>query len=378
MTGARDLARADAILEALSLERRPPDVRFLEDLFLRFQRRVATETLARPAGDPQAFDAGRFFEEWVEEERGLVGEERVRAFEWLAVSCGFAATAVRGECRRPWEEGAPGRDEQRPGAGEGGFSSKVNVAVAHRAVVALIEGRRILADAAFPLPVLLPLDPPAQEIPTGMGMLSVERPGGGDEVRVTCDGRGEVTELLRLAGAPPSLPLSLEEISRTPPVHETPHDARGSKTSFALRVLDDRVLFWRAGRLTVLDAWSRLEYPLPVSERAALEKLFAIELEGVSLQEESREESSSAPATLSVFHLSPIPADEARGRVARGGLPLSLVASRQTRVEESGEGSRITIEATLKGPVPPAGPGEAVRKTLVFHLVSELFELSRG
>jgi hypothetical protein len=130
--------------------------------------------------------------------------------------------------------------------------------------------------------------------------------------------------------------------------------------------------------MTVLDAWSRLEYPLPVSERAALEKLFAIELEGVSLPEESREESSSAPATLSVFHLSPIPADEARGRVARGGLPLSLVASRQTRVEESGEGSRITIEATLKGPVPPAGPGEAVRKTLVFHLVSELFELSRG
>ena len=376
MTGARDLARADAILEALSLERRPQELRFFEDLFLRFQRRVATETLTRPAGDPQDFAAAGFLADWVEEERGLVGEERAQAFEWLARELGFDVSLAEGGCVRPWE--AARRDDEGRGSGEGGFSSKVNVAVAHRAVVGVIEGRRILADAGFPLPVLLPLDPPAQEIPTGFGTLSVARPGGSDETRVTCDGRGEVTELLRLAGAPPSLPLSLEEISRTPPVDETPHDARGSKTSFALRVLDDRVLFWRAGRMTVLDAWSRLEYPLPVSERAALEKLFAIELEGVSLPEESREESSSAPATLSVFHLSPIPADEARGRVARGGLPLSLVASRQTRVEESGEGSRITIEATLKGPVPPAGPGEAVRKTLVFHLVSELFELSRG
>jgi hypothetical protein len=46
-------------------------------------------------------------------------------------------------------------------------------------------------------------------------------------------------------------------------------------------------------------------------------------------------------------------------------------------VEAEPGGSLITIRATLAD-VPPAGPGEAVRKTLVFHLVSELFELSRG
>ncbi|HEX5855574.1 MAG TPA: hypothetical protein VFZ57_08135 [Thermoanaerobaculia bacterium] len=379
MTDAGDLARADAILEALSLERRPPDAAFFEGLFLRFQRRVATETLTRPAGAPQGFDAGRFFAEWVEEERGLVGEERARAFEWLAVSCGFDAAAVRGECLRPWENDVPGRDEPRLGPGDGGFSSKVNFAVAHRAVLASIEGRRILADAGFPLPVLLPLDRPAREIPTGMGSLSaILAPDG--FVHVKCDARGEVAELLRFFPERSSSPLSLslEELSRTSPGEEAQHDARGGETSFALRVLDDRVLFWRAGRMTVLDAWSRLEYPLPASERAALEKLFAIELEGVSLPEEPREEDPSAPATLSVFHLSPIAADEARGRVARGGRPLSLVASRETRIEESAEGSRITIEATLKGPLPPAGPAEPVRKTLVFHLVSELFELSRG
>jgi hypothetical protein len=377
MTHARDMARADAILEALSLERRPLTLRFFEDLFLRFQRRVATETLTRPGGAPQAFDAGGFFAEWVDEERGLVGEERARAFEWLAVNCGFDVTTVRGECLRPWEEDAPGCDGPRLGPGDGGFSSKVNLAVAHRAVVASIEGRRILADAAFPLPVLLPLDPPAKEIPTGMGSLSATVAPGGS-VRVTCDGRGEVAELLRFFPAPTASPFPFEEICRPLPGAGAQHDARGSKTSFALRLLDDRVLFWRAGRMTVLDAWSRLEYPLPASDRAALEKLFAIELEGISLPEEPHEKNPSAPATLSVFHLSPIPADEARGRVGQGGLPLSLVASRETRVEESGEGSRITIETTLAGPIPPAGPAEAVRKTLVFHLVSELFELSRG
>jgi hypothetical protein len=377
MTGAMDLARADAILEALSLERRPPDLRFFEDLFLRFQRRVATETLTRPPGDPQAFDAERFFAEWVEEERGLVGGERARAFEWLAVNCGFDVSAVRGECLRPWEEDAPGRDEPRLGPGDGGFSSKVNLAEAHRAVVASIEGQRVLADAAFPVPVLLPLDPPAREIPTGFGMLSVARPGGSDEIRVTCDARGEVADLLQLLPAPATSSFPFEEICRPSPGAGTRHDVRKSRTIFALRLLDDRVLYWRAGRMTILDAWSRLEYTLRTSERAALEKLFAIELQGVTFPEEQGEVGDGAPATLSVFHLSPIPADEARVRVAPGGPPLSLVASRETRVEESGEGSRITIEATLAGPVPPSGPTEAVRKTLVFHLVSELFELSR-
>jgi hypothetical protein len=78
-----------------------------------------------------------------------------------------------------------------------------------------------------------------------------------------------------------------------------------------------------------------------------------------------------------VFHLSPIGVDEARSRAVHDGPPLSLVASRQVQVEASGEGSRITVTATLGKPVPPAGPGEAVRKTLVFHLVAGLFDLSR-
>jgi hypothetical protein len=368
-------AGVGAVLDALGLERRPPDGRFFEDVFLRFQRRLACETLTRPPGDPQAFDAERFFAEWVEEETGLAGEERARAFEWFVRELGFDVSLAEGACARPWE--AARRDDEGRGAGQGGFSSKVNIAAVHRAVVASIEGRRILADAGFPLPVLLPLDPPAREIPTGFGILSVARPDGSDEIRVTCDARGQVADLLQLLLAPAERSFPFEGICRPSPDAGAQHDARGSATSFALRVLDDRVLFWRAGRMTILDAWSRLDYALPASERSAIEKLFALELGDVVLPRGAVGDPAE-PATLSVFHISPVAADKARRRIARETPAYSLVASRELRVEESSAGSRLSIHATLAGPVPTAGPGEAVRKTLVFHLVSELFELSRG
>jgi hypothetical protein len=183
-----------------------------------------------------------------------------------------------------------------------------------------------------------------------------------------------VAELLRFLPAQTASTLPLEGLSRTPPGASARHE---NDEVFALRLLDDRVLFWRAGRMTVLDAWSRLEYALPASERSAIEKLFALELGDVDLPREA-DEDAAKPATLSVFHMSPVAADEARSWIARETLRYSLVASRELRIEESGAGSRLGIHATLAGPVPPAGPGEAVRKTLVFHLVSELFELSRG
>jgi len=243
----------------------------------------------------------------------------------------------------------------------------------HRAVIASIGGRRILADAAYPLPVLLPLDAPAREFPTGFGTLTGKSRAGDGDIRVTCDARGEETELVRVDLAANPSPPPLKEISRT---LQGDSPRPGAQGSFALRVLDDRVLFWRAGRMTILDAWSRLEYPLPSGARAAIEKIFALDLEGIPLPEEPRQEAPE-PATLSVFHLSPVAPLEARERVGRDPLPLILVSSRTQQVEAVPGGSRVTIRATLAD-VPPAGPGEAVRKTLVFHLVSELFELSRG
>jgi len=366
----------DELLEALGLERRPPDTRFFEDLFLRFQRRVATETLTRPAGNPGAFDAEAFVGNWVEEERGLVGEERARAFAWLAGQLGFACEVESSFCFRPWE--TVELDEQRWSEGADGFSLKGNGAAMHRAVIAAIAGRRILADAGYPLPVLLPLDAAAREFPTGFGTLSVHR--AEDEsagFRVLCDARGAETELLRLKPSCAGSPVPLEELCGPLPGASPRLGAGGSKSAFALRVLDDRVLFWRRGRMTILDAWSLLEYPLPASERVAIEKIFALELEGVVLPEEPAGEAAE-PATLSVFHLSPVAPLEARERVGRNPFPLILVSSREERVEEDASGgSRVTIRATLAD-VPPAGPGEAVRKTIVFHLVSEIFALARG
>jgi hypothetical protein len=64
-------------------------------------------------------------------------------------------------------------------------------------------------------------------------------------------------------------------------------------------------------------------------------------------------------------------------RLSLEGAPPELIASRELLVEAAAEGARIALSATLARPVPPAGPGEAVRKTLVFHLVSELLSLSR-
>jgi arylamine N-acetyltransferase len=346
---------ADSFLEALGHERRPPDARFFEDLFLRFQRRVAPETLTRAAGDESEFDPEAFAAEWIEEERGLVAGERVRMFQWLARGCGFEVAALPAESYRPWEDQED--EDSSNGRGRGAI---------HSILIATIDGKRVLADAGFPLPVLVPLDPPPAEIPTGMGSLfaTVERDGS---ARIACDARGDVTDLLHVPPTTKSDVFPFEEISRTSPGGSPTPDENGA---FALRLLDDRVLFWRAGRMTILDAWSRLDYPLAASERAVLARLFALELEGVALPDEP---ARRGPARLSVFHRSPLPAAEARRRAAKEIPDLTLVTGHEILVEQSGGGSRVEVRATLSPTLPPEGPGEAVRKTLVFHLASGLF-----
>jgi hypothetical protein len=352
---------ARAWLDALGLEPRLPDVRFLEDLFHVFQRRVAYETLTRAAGNPAAFDAEAFAAEWAEEERGLTGEERARAFAWLASEIGFDVALEESLCSRPWTTPEPG--VERLGAGAGGFSSKVNGPEAHRSVIATIEGRRILADAALPLPVLVPLDMPPMEIPTGFGTLSAV-----DGPSVTCDARGEVAELLRLLLAPHPNPFPLEELRRPSP------DA--SPTPFALRVLDDRVLHWAGGVMTILDAWSVLTYPLAGAERAAFESLFALNLDGVELPAVP---ASDIVPVLTVFHTAPLSPEEVRRGLERAERPASdLIAPPEAVIEAIPGGSRIARSARFLARVPAAGPGESVRRTLVFHLAMDLLRLGEN
>jgi hypothetical protein len=306
-------------------------------------------------------DPERFFERWIDEEAGLVGIERTLVFLRLSRDLGFDARLVRGTCQLPFEE-APGSSSK--GRGDG-------AAAAHAAVLVGLGGRDVLADAGYPLPVLLPLDPAAHEIPSPWGKLSVNKEKGNEnaEVVVDVDGRGAVTEAIRLERAPAEDPLPFEEWFP------------GGLTVFsepsALRLHDDRVLFWSRGTMTVLDPWSRLTYPLPFSEKKTLEALLGLNLDGVDLPETVVAAAADSPAVLTVYHASPLSPDEVHRRLSLEGAPPELIASRELLVEAAAEGARIALSATLARPVPPAGPGEAVRKTLVFHLVSELLSLSR-
>jgi hypothetical protein len=391
-----------SFLDAIGLSPSVPTPRFFEDLFLRFSSRVAYETLTRhphETGDftaRQPFDAEGFFREWVEEERGVAGARRALAFAALARELTFDVRLVSGRCLRPLG---------RAGDALGAIGP-------HVAVLALLEGRRVLADPVFPVPVLLPIDPPAVDIPSPLGKLSVVPGRAAGEVRVLADVRGNVEELCV---------VWLETSDASPP---PPAESR-APGAFALKVHDDRILFWSAGRMTVLDPWSRLTYPLPAGERAVLAALFGVNLEGALLEAPALSE----PAVLTVYdsmHLSPAEAlerlgtpeghltlrpdgtrienvvEEAEGfvwtvagengrdrrseRIVRhaDGVEVvhlagdSPVVSRRFVLQPRAEGTRLSLASVLARPVPAAGPGESVRKTLVFHLVTELLALSKG
>ncbi len=96
-------------------------------------------------------------------------------------------------------------------------------------------------------------------------------------------------------------------------------------------------------------------------------------LEGVDLPPVA---AAALEPSLTVFHAVALAPDEVRRELgATPPPPASLVASREAVVEAVPGGSRIALTARLNAPVPPLGPGEAVRKTLVFHLAMELLGL---
>jgi hypothetical protein len=377
--GLSDAAKELLDFLGLSADTRSP--RAFEDLFLRFQARVPYETLSqtrRGELEPEAL-----FIAFLEEGGGSAGEERARAFAALAEALGYDVRGVQGEARAggAW----------RP----------------HSALVARLGPSDALADAAYPLPVLLPIGS-AEEIPTAYGKLSLAR--SGEELSVVFEGRGEREERIRLGMEP-----------REGGVAEPTLDAR------LVRVLDDRVLTLQGGALVVEDAWSRLETPYDAAANAdALKTLFARE-------DLSREELALLPppasgsATLRVFDRGEADAGALRARLASPRGLLSLLAP-GTRAEETTEepagwtwrlveedgtaraervlrtasglevvpldpeaelsrrvyaieprpwGAHLSLTVTLAREVPPLLLGESVRKTLVFHLASELLALSK-
>jgi hypothetical protein len=197
--------------------------------------------------------------------------------------------------------------------------------------------------------------------------LAIREANGDEGLRVTCDARGDVADLLRFR--PPPLPSLRPGTSPRQEGHK-------SKEIFALRVLDDRALYWAGGVMTILDVWSRFRYPLAGRERAALESLFALDLDGADFPEVGAPE---FPPVLTVFHSVPLLPEDVRRSLDLGGpAPSPLVAARRADVTDAPGGSRIALTATLGEPVPAAGPGESVRKTLVFHLAMDLLALGCG
>jgi hypothetical protein len=331
---------------------------------------------------PARFGADEALAAWLEDGTGCCGEPRVRAFEALAVAAGFAV------------EVAPARR-----------------ASGQRHRVLLAQDRRLLLDPAFPLPVPLSLDPPAQAESTGYGTLSV-RAGDGDRFELLLETRGDERVLYQCE---PGEALSWSD------GEEEGCGETGSEELF--RLLDDRLLRWRSGILEVSDAWSRLRLPLPASDPESVEALFGprhAELE----QSEASKRPVPAP-TLAVYHASAAgerrlrtllaePAVHAallpegwtvKGLAVRGngfdralvdgdaplrteritlvpdGIvvqaegPLAFFPTRSWRLEPRPAGTRLRLLATLHDPVPPRGLPERTRRRLVFELASELLAL---
>jgi hypothetical protein len=359
------LSEAEAeTVAALGLEPGEPTPRLFEDLFLRFTRLVPHERVSRRA------DRARTPEEvlaaHLEEGLGAAGAERVETFLALARGLGYDAHAVAAE-----------------GARTG------------RLVLARLAGRRVLADVETPLGLLVPVDDAARDLPGPTGRLSLERVGGG--LRLVEEGRGEqatvwTTELL--------------------PAPEAGEDPEGAP--LLVRLDDDRRTSWDGRAVEVIDAWSRLVYAPPDAE--ALDALFRVPSgplpagpavaptltvwdshdhdparlrrvvaspdgqrrllpPGVSAGEPDptptgwawtlRDETGGF---LRRDHVEPL-GDGARVTTLEGETPVS---SRRLRVDEG----RLELTAVLSRPIPPRGPADSVRKTLVFHLVTELLALA--
>jgi hypothetical protein len=364
----------NAVLEALEALGHPggtlPEPRLLAELFVRFQVQVPLRRAGRGTAEER-------LAAWLEEGAGLCGEARTEAFATLAAEAGFALET--GHAR-----GAAGDPR----------------------TVLLSNGGRLLLDVSFPLPVPVPLDPPAADLATGYGSLRVRPAEAGPALLL--ETRGEERLLYRV------------DRQRGPLAESVAKGPSGETELF--RLLDDRLLRYRGGVLEVSDAWSRLRIPFPARDGDGLEALF-----GPPPPRDDGREAAVHPPTLAVYLASgarpetirtlladpksfaralpegwsatdvAVRADgfawsvregeellrTERMRIVPDGLvleaegPLALFRSRTLRLEPRPEGSRLRLLGVLRDPVPPRGLPEGTRRRLVFELANELLALDR-
>ena len=364
-----------AVREALEALGHPggalPEPRLLAELFVRFQAQVPLRSAGRGSVEER-------LTAWLEAGAGLCGEARTDAFATLAAEAGFALQ-----------------------------TGHAHGAAGDARTVLLSDGGRLLFDVSFPLPVPVPLDPPAEELATGYGSLQVRPAAAGPELLL--ETRGEERLLYRVDRAPASL---AESVPKGP-----------SEETELFRLLDDRLLRFRGGVLEVSDAWSRLRVPFPARDGDGLEALF-----GPPPPRDDGREAAANPPTLAVYLASSVRPEALRAlladpesfartlpegwaatelelradgfawrvregdellrtermRVVSDGLvleaegPLALFRSRTLRLKPRPGGTRLRLLATLRDPVPPRGLPDGTRRRLVFELASELLALARA
>ena len=329
-------ALAGEVAEALGLDSAEPGGPFLEELFVRFQQEVPYQRTAT------AESAERALARFLENGTGIDGDGRTGVFLALAEALGL---------------------EVAPAVGVSPCGAR------HALGLASFEGRELLVDPSFPLPCLVPLHLSGRPLRTGYGDLSVEGADGDRSIVLETRERSRI--LYRLPSGAACEPL------------DAPPRAAGGwglAEGELFRLLDDRLCRWREGTLEVLDRWSRLRVPLPGRETALLGALFHQPVQGLG-----ETPPSAPPATLDVYESSALTPEELRQRCEEGpAAPQGLLAgatspvvSRAFTFAPGDHGTRARLSATLAATFQGA-VSESHRKTLVFHLATELLDLCRG
>jgi hypothetical protein len=241
------------ILAALGLTKRPPDLRFLADLFDAFDRTVPFESaskILRHAEDSDLADKPRvpeiFWSEHLELGTGGTCFARVAAFAALSEGLGFHPRKIVGS---------------------------IGASSSHAAVLFDLEGRTWLADVGYPLPEIRPLESGAYESALGSCVLDAG-PARATLSVVSGPERGAVIEY-PLAGVTDDVFRAAWTKTFTSPSYFLDkvvlrrHDAH-------------RVLRFFRGEVEITDAYSRTVVPLLAGRAARLAEIFSIEESVVS------------------------------------------------------------------------------------------------
>ncbi len=247
MTGAP--IPADEILEAFEISRSEPGIGYLEALFARFNERVPFETASKILRNASVADPREkprlpevFWSEHLESGSGGTCFARAAAFHALLAELKFASRLVLGRVQSDFD---------------------------HAALRVTLDGREWIADAGFPLPVLLRDVEEEAETPRG-------------PLRVTPGARGTRVEIL---GGVPEGPREIE-IFRAPVATSEffdrwrrtfRPDTRFLTAVSLRREKEGRAVSFASGEMRVDDRHSRTRIPLAAPRAPVLEEQFGVD-----------------------------------------------------------------------------------------------------